>query len=166
MIVNFHRFRSLARSHTSNKYRFATSIGRNENPRSMKILVFLVASPVVLGFVSQGSFHRGGNRQLFSSNPFTSMIGDMASSIFGNADGIAQDEDIETKLNSIGTKTWPDLKDQLATVQTPEEKSFRNNLSKGYGVGSPLHLVRLFDETNREEDIRVTFYRDSASWCK
>lgn len=50
-------------------------------------------------------------------------------------------------------------------MQTPEERAFRGDLVHGYGVASPLHKVRLYDESNKEEDIRVTFYRDSASWC-
>lgn len=32
-------------------------------------------------------------------------------------------------------------------------------------MASPLHTIRLFDERHTEQDIRVTFYRDSASWC-
>ena len=32
-------------------------------------------------------------------------------------------------------------------------------------LGLPLHQLRLFDESNKEEDVRVTLYRDSASWC-
>ena len=43
---------------------------------------------------------------------------------------------------------------------TEEEKRFRPNLEKGHGAASPLNLVRLYDKSNREEDIRVTFYRD------
>lgn len=50
-------------------------------------------------------------------------------------------------------------------MQTDDERAFRSNLTKGYGAASPLHLVRLYDSSNTEADIRVTFYRDHASWC-
>ena len=57
-----------------------------------------------------------------------------------------------------------DIRSQLESVQTPEERKFRDNLVKGYGEGSPMNKVRLYDESNQEKDIRVTFYRDHASW--
>ena len=101
-----------------------------------------------------------------SNNPFSSMIGDMASSIFGSAGSVSANPKVESRLSSTTTLSWQDIRKQLEVVQTPEERSFRSNLTKGYGVGSPLHKIRLYDESNREEDIRVTFYRDSASWCK
>ena len=53
-----------------------------------------------------------------------------------------------------------------SVLATDEEKNFRENLAKGYGVGSPLHKLLLFSKDNKEEDVRVTFYRDPASWCK
>jgi len=105
-------------------------------------------------------------------NPFSSMIGDVASNLFGGggAKGDKIDaEKVDAALEKIGTngKTWSEIKDLLASQQTTdEERSFRQNLEKGYGIqGSPMHKVRLFDESNKEEDIAVTFYRDSASWC-
>jgi glutathione S-transferase len=97
------------------------------------------------------------------------MVGDMASSIFGNANSVSSNAKVESGLNALSsseTTSWSSLRQTLEAAQTPEERSFRDNLAKGYGVGSPLHLVRLYNEQNREEDIRVTFYRDSASWCK
>lgn len=99
------------------------------------------------------------------------MIGDVASSLFGGAPkGDQQNADrVGVALAKIGndSKTWSELRDQLASQQTTdEERNFRENLEKGYGVqGSPMHKIRLFDESNKEEDIAVTFYRDSASWC-
>jgi glutathione S-transferase len=94
------------------------------------------------------------------------MIGDMASSIFGNGNSVSSNAKVESGLKALSSETtWSSLRQKLEAVQTPEERSFRDNLAKGYGVGSPLHLVRLYNEKNREEDIRVTFYRDSASWC-
>lgn len=94
------------------------------------------------------------------------MIGDMASSIFGSGNALDANAEVESKFNGLATEPWSNIRKALETVQTPAEHAFRENLSKGYGVGSPLHLVRLYDEKNKEEDIRVTFYRDSASWCK
>jgi len=104
-------------------------------------------------------------------NPFSSMLGDVASSLFGGAaKGDQQNADrVDAALLKIGNdcKTWLEIRDQLASQQTTdEERNFRKNLERGYGVqGSPMHKIRLFDESNREEDISVIFYRDSASWC-
>jgi len=104
-------------------------------------------------------------------NPFTSMIGDVASSLFGGgAKGDQSNADqVDAALEKTGAKstTWSEIKDQLASQQTTdEERNFRQNLEKGYGIqGSPMHKIRLFEESNKEEDIAVTFYRDSASWC-
>lgn len=61
--------------------------------------------------------------------------------------------------------SWDEIRSTLTSQQTPQEREFRSNLSKGIGVGSPLHTLRLYDENNREEDVRVTLFRDSASWC-
>jgi glutathione S-transferase len=104
-------------------------------------------------------------------NLFSSMIGDVASSLFGGASkGGQQDADkVDAALKQIDSedKTWSEIRDQLVSQQTTdEERNFRKNLEKGYGIqGSPMHKIRLFDESNKEEDIPVTFYRDSASWC-
>jgi len=57
------------------------------------------------------------------------------------------------------------IQSSLESKQTTEERKFRSNLQKGYGAASPLHKIRLFDESNNEDDVRVTLYRDSASWC-
>ena len=111
------------------------------------------------------------SRQYMTSdkNPFSSMIGDVASSLFGGGakGGDQKDADqVDAALQTTSSKTWSEIKDQLASQQTTdEERNFRKNLEKGYGVGSPMHKIRLFDESNKEEDVAVTFYRDSASWC-
>jgi len=68
-------------------------------------------------------------------------------------------------LSSNGIGSWDDIRSTLESKQTPDERNFRSNLSKGYGKPSPLHKLRLFDESNNEEDVRVTLFRDSASWC-
>jgi hypothetical protein len=138
-------------------------------------ILWLVPSPIfVLGFVARDHCKRenphsrpGSDAHIrMSSNPFGSMLGDMASSIFGNANPVSSNSKVESSLNSLALENWSSLRQRLEAMQTPEERAFRDNLAKGYGVGSPLHLVRLYNEQNREEDIRVTFYRDSASWCK
>jgi glutathione S-transferase len=62
--------------------------------------------------------------------------------------------------------SWKDLRSELESQMTPTERTFRDNLPMGYGSdGSPLHKVRLFTPENKLEDVQVTFYRDSASWC-
>jgi hypothetical protein len=152
--------------------------------RNYRNLALVLSSPVlVLGFVATSrnsgpSKNRIGATNWFSpqsasrnlslylsTNPFTSMIGDVASSIFGGIPKVAANRKVEATLAAMSTASWTELRDKLESQQTPEEKSFRQNLAKGYGVPSPLHKVRLYDESNREEDIAVTFYRDSASWC-
>jgi hypothetical protein len=100
-----------------------------------------------------------------ATNPFASMIGDAASSIFGGSPKVVSNRKVEALLATTSTASWKELRENLESQQTPEENSFRQNLAKGYGVASPLHKIRLYDESNREEDIAVTFYRDSASWC-
>ena len=112
--------------------------------------------------------------QLFSSspsNPFSSIIGDFAQSIMGKSDTVTANPQLDSSLQAImaassakGSSSWSDIRSQLESVQTPEERKFRDNLVKGYGEGSPMHKVRLYDESNEESDIRVTFYRDHASW--
>jgi glutathione S-transferase len=68
-------------------------------------------------------------------------------------------------LSSHNVGSWNEIRSSLRAKQTPDEQNFRNNLGKGYGKPSPLHSLRLFDETNDEKDVRVTLFRDSASWC-
>lgn len=103
------------------------------------------------------------------SNPFQTLIGDMASSIAssisGGGTGDIDSAAIDSKLNAIVTSSWEQIRSDLETKQTGEEKAFRSNVEKGIGPASPLNKIRLYDESNTEEDIRVTLYRDSASWC-
>lgn len=68
-------------------------------------------------------------------------------------------------LSSHNVGSWDEIRSTLRAKQTPEEQNFRSNLSKGYGKPSPMHKLRLFDESNDENDVRVTLFRDSASWC-
>ena len=57
--------------------------------------------------------------------------------------------------------TWDELSTLLYKSQTKPERSFREKLENG-GVHSPLATHRRFANTN---DVKVTFYKDSASWC-
>ena len=100
-------------------------------------------------------------------NPFSSMLGQMASSILGGSKGKGPSTNpsgLDSTLEELGT-SWEHVQATLQGLQTSQERQFRANLDKGFGAASPLHKVRLYDESNKEEDIRVTFYRDSASWC-
>jgi hypothetical protein len=104
----------------------------------------------------------------FSNRPsFSSFIGGVAKSIMGAGSNNVGTPALDARLVSLDS-TVPSIatiQERLRDRQTPEERVFRQNLPMGYGVGSPLHKVRLFDASNKEADVRVTFYRDSASWC-
>lgn len=123
-------------------------------------------------------FHRRviSTTSIFEANPLKSFFGNVASSIstiqqIGMTQQSYSDRDAALLshtaqvLSSHNIGSWEDIRSALRAKQTPEEKSFRDNLSKGYGKASPLHKLRLFDESNDEHDVRVIFYRDSASWC-
>ena len=100
-----------------------------------------------------------------SKNPFTSFVGDVANSIMGG-NTVDSKPQVDAAVQKASKTSWDELREVLSSqMSTEEERNFRQNLAKGYGPASPLHKVRLYDETNKEEDIRVTFYRDSASWC-
>lgn len=73
--------------------------------------------------------------------------------------------DLAAATSKYSPTSWDEIRTALAAKQTPEEKEFRNNLPRGIGAASPLHKLRLFEEGNKEDDIRVTLFRDSASWC-
>ena len=108
------------------------------------------------------------NNKLFATNPFKSILSNIQqqgmSSI--SSDSIGQLQTLTDQvLSSHSIGSWDDIRNQLQSKQTNDELKFRDNLDKGYGKGSPLHKLRLFDESNKEEDVRVTLYRDSASWC-
>ena len=110
-----------------------------------------------------------------SDNPFQSLFGNVASKISnlqqeGMMSSISPDQ--LSKLNSqtetilaSAHMSLSIVRSSLESKQTAEERKFRSNLHKGYGTASPLHKLRLFDESNNEDDVRVTLYRDSASWC-
>lgn len=113
--------------------------------------------------------------RMFGSNPFQSIFGNVASSISNiqqkglttmSSDTISEMQALTAgTLASHNIGSWDDIRSTLTSKQTPEEQNFRSILGKGYGKPSPLHKLRLFDESNKEEDVRVTLYRDSASWC-
>mmetsp|Transcript_32273 Transcript_32273/g.96802 ORF Transcript_32273/g.96802 Transcript_32273/m.96802 type:complete len:518 (-) Transcript_32273:555-2108(-) len=126
------------------------------------------ASPPARVFISSSSGTNGkflaplqAERGKF--NPLGGFLGDVASSLFSST-GPA-DPEFDSEMAVAVSSSWDDIRKNLESKQTKEEKHFRSNLAKGYGSPSPLHKLRLFDDSNREEDIRVTLYRDSASWC-
>ncbi|CAJ1941335.1 unnamed protein product [Cylindrotheca closterium] len=104
-------------------------------------------------------------------NPITGLFSDMASSISSSLSSTPGKpkfnvDALDQKLNAaVDQASWEDIRTKLGGQQTEEEKAFRSNVEKGIGKASPLNKVRLFDESNSESDIRVTFYRDHASWC-
>lgn len=116
---------------------------------------------------------------LFSeSNPLKSIFGTVASSISNIQQSGMMSSLSSTDMSRLDVLTaetlarhdiaasWDTIRSVLATKQTTDdERFFRQNLEKGYGKASPLHSLRLFDESNKEEDVRVTLFRDSASWC-
>eukprot|EP00565_Helicotheca_tamesis_P005071 CAMPEP_0185727006 /NCGR_PEP_ID=MMETSP1171-20130828/2814_1 /TAXON_ID=374046 /ORGANISM="Helicotheca tamensis, Strain CCMP826" /LENGTH=263 /DNA_ID=CAMNT_0028395471 /DNA_START=79 /DNA_END=866 /DNA_ORIENTATION=- len=115
---------------------------------------------------SSSALHMGKDRQ---GNPLQTLLGDMTSSLFSSTSSIkpSNAKAVTTKLLTLSTtQTWDDISTTLTTHQTPTERAFRTqNLPLGYGPPSPLHHTRLYSTTNTESDIRVTLYRDSASWC-
>lgn len=110
-----------------------------------------------------------------SDNPFQSLFGNVASKISnlqqeGMMNSVSQDQlaQLTSQTETILASERLNLslvRSSLESKQTAEERKFRSNLQKGYGIASPLHKLRLFDESNKEEDVRVTLYRDAASWC-
>eukprot|EP00977_Amphora_coffeiformis_P018998 scaffold6829_cov171-Amphora_coffeaeformis.AAC.28 len=120
-------------------------------PGSLSRTAFLTTS---------SSLYMANNKNTF--NPFR-MVGDVATNLFGG-DGVESKEVVDKAVSVlVQDLTWEKIRQDLeALMETDEERNFRTHLAKGYGVGSPLHKVRLFDESNKEEDIRVIFYRDSA----
>lgn len=145
----------------------------------MNLLISIFIFP---SFAFNSGHHRyarsiGTSSHLFESNnnPLQSLFGNVASTISNlQQEGMLTPVSHEklSKLNTITTKTLVSasinvdaIRSSLEAKQTTEERKFRSNLKNGYGVASPLHKLRLFDESNSENDVRVTLYRDSASWC-
>jgi len=93
-----------------------------------------------------------------SSNPL-----DMVAGLFPSKGSLDMAGNVNDCLATRSLAGWDEIRSQLESKMTSEESSFRANLKYGYGVASPLHKIRLFDPSNQEKDIRVTFYRDSAS---
>ena len=72
---------------------------------------------------------------------------------------------LDSTIASLVPSQWEDIRGKLESMQTDQEKQFRNDVERGIGKASPLNKIRLFDESNTENDVRVVFYRDHASWC-
>ena len=119
-------------------------------------------------YAASGSNNNNNNKPTNQNqnNPsFSSFMSDIASSLLGGGKTVlANSPDLDQKLEAMAP-SWESVRSMLEMQQTPEERCFRENLLTGYGVASPLHKVRLYDKSNSADDIRVKFYRDSASWC-
>lgn len=98
-------------------------------------------------------------------NPFGEMMSNLFDAATSSVDTGKVNDELESELQSCNVPAWEEIRGLLESKQTEEEKLFRENLKSGIGEGSPMHALRLFDESNKEEDVRITFYRDSASWC-
>jgi hypothetical protein len=99
------------------------------------------------------------------NNPFQNLFGDVASTLASSLTG-QQTTKTTTSMAALGSKigsmisySWDEIRSDLESKQTPDERAFRSNVEKGIGPPSPLNKIRLYDESNKEEDIRVTFYR-------
>lgn len=138
------------------------------------MMVLRVGVLVVTGLRTVHAFAFPSNQASYSTttlnaragkfDPFTNMLGDVASSIMGGQTSGPENPRLDTTLQSLSV-SWEVVRSTLESVQTPEERQFRELLKTGRGPPSPLHKIRLYDDSNSEEDVRVTFYRDSASWC-
>ena len=139
------------------------------------VMVLRIGILVVTGLRTVHAFALPSNKAPYSTtalnaragkfDPFTNMLGDVASSIMGGGQPSGpKNPQLDATLESLSV-SWDVVRSTLDSVQTPEEGQFRELLKTGKGPPSPLHKIRLYDDSNSEEDIRVTFYRDSASWC-
>eukprot|EP00546_Thalassionema_frauenfeldii_P003264 CAMPEP_0178931622 /NCGR_PEP_ID=MMETSP0786-20121207/22026_1 /TAXON_ID=186022 /ORGANISM="Thalassionema frauenfeldii, Strain CCMP 1798" /LENGTH=514 /DNA_ID=CAMNT_0020608547 /DNA_START=162 /DNA_END=1703 /DNA_ORIENTATION=+ len=102
-----------------------------------------------------------------STNPFSSMLGDLASSVLkgGNSVGPKNDNLDAKLLSKSPADGWDKIRlEWEQSCTTDEERNFRSLVEQGR-IASPLNQIRLFDSSQTPDDIRVTFYRDSASWC-
>eukprot|EP00592_Proboscia_alata_P014537 CAMPEP_0194395272 /NCGR_PEP_ID=MMETSP0174-20130528/124330_1 /TAXON_ID=216777 /ORGANISM="Proboscia alata, Strain PI-D3" /LENGTH=569 /DNA_ID=CAMNT_0039191187 /DNA_START=749 /DNA_END=2458 /DNA_ORIENTATION=+ len=98
------------------------------------------------------------------NNPLQSIASSLVSAMNPFSSSNSPNPTLDATIASI-PPTWDTIATKLHTLQTPTERDFRPSIQKGYDPPSPLHKIRLYDSSNKEEDIRVTFYRDSATWC-
>ncbi|KAL7483602.1 hypothetical protein ACHAW6_009247 [Cyclotella cf. meneghiniana] len=122
------------------------------------------------GFMSSSSRGRSSHTKtataLLDTNPLRTLFQNFQKRDISTALSSQQLSHLTSLTASLASPpSWDEIRSTLTSQQTPQEREFRSNLSKGIGVGSPLHTLRLYDENNREEDVRVTLFRDSASWC-
>ena len=114
-----------------------------------------------------GGLTRG--RQIFRANPgkqWDPVSGMLRKTLAGLA-GVVKDVsvDVGSLAEPPGMTTWEELAAQLADAQTEGERGFRAGLAAGtIEANSAKCNLRLFDAPEGEEP-RITFYRDSASWC-
>ena len=96
-------------------------------------------------------------------DPIKTMFKGVMSSISPSSSGAANAKAVDLSHLNLEGSVWPSVIESLRAGQTPSELSFRSSVSSGT-VSSPMSRMRLFGD-DKEEDVRVVFYRDSASWC-
>ena len=89
-------------------------------------------------------------------------LGTMFSGLVSSVVGASAVSGPKVAMDLDLAKTWAGVNKALSSNQTRDEASFRADVDAGL-VSSPLCKIRLFGG-DEEKDVRVTFYRDSASW--
>ena len=97
-------------------------------------------------------------------NPFQSLLDGVFSGSSSSSSCVALDKNqLKTAWNDLSS--WKTLRGIWSAHPENENPNFRNDLKSGFGTASPLHTVRRFGSKDDDERVRVTLYRDSASWC-
>lgn len=79
--------------------------------------------------------------QSSNNNSFSSYISDMASSLLGKK--VSSQPELDKKMLDLTVPSWPDVRTLLESqMQTDQERSFRQNVEKGYGLASPMNKIR------------------------
>jgi hypothetical protein len=129
---------------------FSSSVSSTLRPST----AFIGPSAPCRAFATRRLMFGGG-----SGNPL-----EVVSSMFSSKISSEAVKTVNQGLAALSITDWDTIRSELESkMMREDEKNFRANLEKGYGVASPMHKIRLFDKSNDENDIRVTFYRDSAS---
>jgi glutathione S-transferase len=107
----------------------------------------------------ESSATRSVTKLRLSKNPLADMWNDVAKTFRDKLTPPSNLQDYAVPWETIQSSLDQKLQ------KYPHLANFRDNLAQGLDRGSPLHKLRLFDPHNSPEDVRITFYRDSASWC-
>lgn len=165
---SFFAFTTICISQQQKQQRFSTQVAAFSHPTPTIVRNTLLKNTSTIKSSTSTSLQASKN----NNNPFQSMFGDMASSFLSSVTTSSTTDysinlnQIESDLNEIIDDTsWQNIHKSLQEKQLPHEKEFRENVEKGL-IASPLNKIRLFGKDQKEEDIRVTLYRDHASWCE